>query len=428
MSTLKVTLTPTAANDYGAKWCIEGVTGWLDSGDTATFTYDANQTIAYRYVEGFLKPSTEAITTGAISRAYTATQWLSTWGPPICGCMFKGQVLLGGRYYTTEQTFPSDSRIIRWSEIGAFRFSGATANDKKNEAGYMYLGESSSETVMSLIPLKNAVVVYSDMSVTLLNPVSQPAPTYGVDTLLSGIGIANPLAAAGHRNQHLYVDKEGNLREVSMGQYGQGYVSTNLGYKHIFAPMQEDFDITTGIGLIVVTYNPDEDEFYISDGRRSFVWNKSGLTEIGVAITSYINTKNTIISAELFDDFQSKRLGGATQLDNSEYMYLETDIFDFGLSAIKTIQQVEIGGGFGTNATVKVMIKWRMNRNELFRDTDWKRCSPNGVCTPLVSGTDFKICIMVSVVPDTVINNITVEWKVIDRTSIRGNNAGSSAS
>ena len=97
--------------------------------------------------------------------------------------------------------------------------------------------------IMVELPLKNSVVAYSTMSVTLLNPVSQPAPTYGVDTLLSGVGILNPLASGGHPKQHLYVDKEGNLREVSMGQYGQGYVSTNLGYKHIFGPMQEDFDI-----------------------------------------------------------------------------------------------------------------------------------------------------------------------------------------
>lgn len=345
----------------------------------------------------------------------------------MCGCLFKGQVLLGGSYNTTEATFPSDSRIVRWSEIGAFRFLGATANTKKNEAGFAYMGTSSDETVMALLPLKNSVVTYTTMSVSLLSPVASPAPTYSFDTLLSNIGIMNPLAAAGDgRNKQLYVDREGELREISMGQYGQGYVSTALGYRHIFKPMQEDFSITTGKGLIVVTYNQDEDEFYISNGLRSFVYTGSGLTEIGVAITSVINLRTSLIAQELFiDSCTSNFFGGASKIMGSEYVYIETDVVDFNLSAIKTIQQVEIGGSIGSNSGI--MIKWRNSRSEAFRSTGWVRCSPNGVSTPIVSGTDFKICIMSSPVESVEINNITVEWKLTDKTSVRGNYASGSA-
>lgn len=433
MGDFTVTITPSAVNSLNAKWCVVGKTPWFDSGFTTTRATIAD-VISFSFVEGYITPSnitiTEAIMTAeGTAAAYVATQWLAAWGPPMCGCLFKGQVLLGGSYHTAEATFPSDSRIVRWSEIGAFRFLGAGANAKKNEAGFAYLGNSSDETVMAIMPLKNSVVVYTTMSVTLLNPVASPAPTYGFDTLLDGIGIMNPLAVAGDgRNKQLYVDREGELREINMGQYGQGYVSTGLGYRHIFKSMQEDFDITTGEGLIVVTYNPDEDEFYISNGLRSFVYTSAGLTEIGVAITSVINLRTSIIAKELFaDSCTSNFLGGANTIMGSEYVYVETDVFDFNLSAIKTIQQVEIGGGFGANAVASVMIKWRNNRGEEFRSTDWRRCSPNGVATPIVSGSDFKICLRISPVSGVAINNITVEWKLTDKTSVRGNYASGSA-
>lgn len=431
MGDFTVTIIPSDVNDIGAKWCVVGKTPWFDSEFTTTRATLAD-VISFSYVEGYISPSnitiTEAMLTAeGTSATYVATQWLASWGPPMCGCLFKGQVLLGGSYNTTEATFPSDSRIVRWSEIGAFRFLGATANTKKNEAGFAYMGSSSDETVMAMLPLKNSVVTYTTMSVSLLSPVASPAPTYSFDTLLSNIGIMNPLAAAGDgRNKQLYVDREGELREISMGQYGQGYVSTALGYRHIFKPMQEDFSITTGKGLIVVTYNQDEDEFYISNGLRSFVYTGSGLTEIGVAITSVINLRTSLIAQELFiDSCTSNFFGGASKIMGSEYVYIETDVVDFNLSAIKTIQQVEIGGSIGSNSGI--MIKWRNNRSEAFRSTGWVRCSPNGVSTPIVSGTDFKICIMSSPVESVEINNITVEWKLTDKTSVRGNYASGSA-
>ncbi len=354
--------------------------------------------------------------------------WTVSWGPPMCGCLYRGQVLLGGSYHTAEASFPADSRIVRWSEIGAFRFLGATAEAKKNEAGFIYTSEASSECVMALLPLKNAVVVYTTMSVFLLKPVSQPAPTYGLDEFISGVGILNPLAVAGHRDMHIFLDKEGNLREISMGQYGQGYEHKDLGFKHIFKDMQKDFNIGTRKGIVAVTYNRDEDEFYISDGIRSFVYANGGLTEIGVAISSYVNLRATLIADELFNSDESKTLGCATPLLNSEYMYFETDIEDFGMAAIKTITQVELGANFGSDKKAYVMIKWRNDRSSAFRSTAWKRCSPNGVATLYVSGCDFKVCVRISPVSGVVINNMTVEWQLSDKTSVRGRYVGGSDS
>lgn len=353
-----------------------------------------------------------------------AVQWTVSWGPPICGCLFKGQVLLGGSVHTAEATFPSDSRIIRWSEIGAFKFLGANATANRNEAGEMFVSESSDECVLALVPMKKAVVAFSTMSVTLLKPVSQPVPAYEIDYFLSRIGILNPLAVNGSDKHLVYVDKMGTLKEIFINQYGQ-YEDKKIGYSHIFAPMQENFNISIGFGLIVVTYNPDENEWYISNGIRSFVYNLAGLTEIGVAVNSYVNLKSTFISAELFSTIDSDTLGCVTALKNSEYIYLESEPFNFGLSALKTIKQVEVEGEFAEGANISVMIKWANAKS--YNSTIWKRCSPTGVCSPVVSGSSFRVCIMISPVENAVITGLTVEWQLSDKSSVRGNYAGNNA-
>ena len=432
MATFTVTITPTAVLTIGARWCIKGITRWMASAATTTLAL-AGQTIQFQHVEGYLKPADITITAGMITAGttaavYTATQWLAAWGTPMAGCLFKGQVLLGGRNFTTEQTFPSESRVVRWSEIGAFRFLGAGANALKNEAGSMYGTKASSETVMRILPMKDHVAIYTTMQVILLKPVSTPAPAYEVDELIDGIGILNPLAVASNSEgtKHVFLDKNGYLRELGIGTYGK--ISPKLvGYNHILGTLQSNFNMTTGVGCAVITYNPDEDEFYISNGVNSYLYNADGLTEIGVAISTFVNLKSTIIANELFTSASTKTLGNVTPLITDGYVYIETDIVDFNIAALKTIRQVEIAGSLGTSAVAYVMIKYRNDRSGSFVSTSWVRCSPNGVATPIVSGSDFKICLKMTPVDGVVINGITVEWSLTDKSSVRGNYASSSA-
>jgi len=421
---MTVTINPTGIRTQNARWCIEGVTPWLASGATSTLAV-AGQKIAFKYVEGHLTPDDVTITAAMITATtytatYTATQWIAAWDPPLCGCFFRGQVIVGG-YNLSDDT---KSQTIRWSEIGAFRFLNAGADPRKNTAGFIFLKKGPSECALSILPMEDVVFIYTNQQVIRMKPVSQPAPTYGFDFDFAPVGITSPLAAATNgRNEQIFIDKDGNLWIIKLGKYGrsEGYGATKLGYSHIFGPIQENFSATTGVGLIAIVYNPDEDEYYISNGERSFLYNSSGLTEIGVTVTSYINVKNLTISDELFASHQTPKIGCVTTLLNSEYVYLESDIVDFGLSGIKTLRQVEVMGSFGVAQDVQVMIKWRMNRGDVFKETDWRRCSPNGVATPVVSGTDFKVCVRISPVSGVLLEGCTIEWQLSDKTSVRGN-------
>lgn len=435
MANFTVTITPTAVLTLGARWCVKGKTDWLASATITTLAV-AGDVIQFKYIENYGTPADITITAGMITAGttaavYTSTQWLAAWGPPMCGLLYRGQVLLGGSYHTAEASFPSDSRIVRWSEIGAFRFLGATANTLKNEAGMFFAENTSDETVMAILGLKSSIAVLTTMEVILLTPVSQPAPTFSFDKVLDHIGIMNPLAASGDgRNKILLVDKEGNLKEINPGQYANTYEVKTLGYKWIFGPMQANFNMSTGVGVIAITYNPDEDEYYISNGVDSYVYNMetNSLTEIGVAITSYINLKTALIATEILASTSTKRVGGVTTLITDGYVYFETDIIDFGLNAIKTLKQIELNGSFGTSAVTQVMIRWRNDRSSTFTDTSWIRCSPNGVATPIVSGSEFKILVRTTPVSGVVINGMTAEWQLHDKTSVRGNYAGNASS
>lgn len=418
MPVVTVTLTPTAITSLGGRWCVVGETiEWKDSGDSVTL--DAGTyTIQYGYVEGYQTPADAAITVAAVDQsvtgAYGADSWPSTWKPPISACLFNGQVLTGGCIEDT-----ASARLVRWSEIGALRFLGATANRLRNEAGFMYTSHTHDEVVMRVLPIgERAVIVYTTNQIIALNPVSQPAPTFSVQTL-SRVGILNPLAVDAGEREHLLVNAQGDLCRVYIGARAE-LLHENLGYSEFFSSLQSTISFTTGAGMIVVTYNPDQKEYYIGTSAKGFLF-KGGLTEVKESYTSYINIVKTPLEGAGETLFTAAPLSSITETSAGNYTYLETDILDFGISGKKQIQSVTVHGSFSTGQTVEVMVKWRNARTGSFSDTTWKRCSPDGFVAPIVAGSDLKICLRVSSQTSVVINGLTVEWQLSDKHSTRGN-------
>jgi hypothetical protein len=424
MPDITVTLTPAGAITNGAEWCIEGKTGWQGSGTTYSATA-GTYIVQYRYAEGYSTPAEESVTMVAtplsVTGAYGVVSWKSGWQPPISMCFFKGQVFTCGVKHTTPDSGVSDARLVRWSEIGAFRFLDCTANPLRNEAGEYYLGKSDSEMALRVLPLENAVIVYGSFSTIALKPVTDPAPTYSPQLVIP-TGIKQPLAVGGSREGHLMVDRSGYLRLISQGK--SGVESKNLGYQDIFAPMQSDLAMATGFGVISIAYNHDDEEFYISDGRKSYLYSEGALTELGQAYTSYVNISGTLLSTHENSLLTTSALSAITNLDSTHLMYFATEAFNLNISGIKQLQSVELSGSF---RDAEVSIEWRNNRNEPFRLTPWVRCSPTGICKPVVSGVDFRVhCRMPY--QNAQVDGMTIEWQLSDKNNVRGNYASSNAS
>jgi hypothetical protein len=422
--TVTVTISPSGANNEGAKWCVVGYSNWLASG--ASYTLNAGTyTLSYKYVPGYSTPANESITVTtsdlAKTATYGATSWLSTWKPPNCICYFKGQVFTGGAMHTAPDSGVSDARLVMWSEIGAFSFLGATADARKNTAGTYYIGESDSEMVMRIMALKNHVIVFGSYGVYVFEPVSQPAPTYSIKQI-SKNGIKNPLAVAGNDSELLYVDRYGVLRMILYGQY-ERIEERELGYQTIFSAMQASLSFSTGVGLISIVYNHNEDEYYLGTATKSYLFNKNGLTELEYAYTSYINVSGSILAGPVHEasTWTAKPMSAVTQIVATKYLTFETEVFDFNVAGRKTITGVYVQGTFGTSAVVYVKIKYRSDRAAALSETSYIRCSPEGWCAPIVTGSDLSICVKVDDCDDVYITGLIVEWQLSDKHSVRGN-------
>ncbi len=421
MPNITLTITPTAVNSIGAAWRVKSTTvqsEWKDSAETvvaAAGTY----TIQFKYVEGYSTPAEQTLTVAAVdltpTGVYGAVSWLATWNPPVSVCFFKGQVFACG----TKVTAPaSTARVVRWSEIGAFRFLGCTANSLRNEAGEYYIGESDSEMALRVIPLDSAVICYGAFSITSFTPVSQPAPAFNIRQV-ENIGIKNPLAVAGNATSQLFVDRLGYLRMLTLTK--EGIQVKNLGYQDIFSAMQASMSFATGADVISVVYNQEEDEYYISNGTLSYMYSDGALSEIETALTSVVNMGGAILSSHDASIFTAKPLSSVTTLNASPSLQFATETIDFGTSSIKTINTVEVVGAFTASALVEVMVQYRNTRSASYSSTTWKRCSPSGIVSPIVSGVDFRIWCRMSPYTDAVVDSLVIEWQLSDKQSVRGN-------
>ncbi|MFA5037880.1 MAG: hypothetical protein WC479_11985 [Candidatus Izemoplasmatales bacterium] len=427
MSNVTVTISPAGANTLGAKWCLAGVTEWLDSAETVSVS-NGSYTIQYKYIEGYSTPAEEDVTvTGTTTKTgtYGALSWKASWQPPISMCFFRGQVITCGVKHTSpDNTFSTllgntnDARLVRWSEIGAFRFMGCTANDLRNEAGEYYIGESDSEMALRVIPLHGSVICYGSFSITEFTPVKDPAPGFTIRKLAE-YGIKNPLAVDGNDTTQVFIDRLGYLNVLTVTKTGTKV--KRIGYQDIFSPMQEVFSFVSSEGIISVVYNDEEDEYYISNGLKSYLWSSGDLTEMSIAFTSIVNMGGAILSSHDASALTEKPISASTLLSPSLSLLFGTDTFDLEMVAIKTIVSVEVVGSWSQDAVTEVMIQWKNNKGQPFRNTTWKRCSPMGFCAPMVSGVDFRIFARVTPYIDAVIESINLEWQLTDKNSIRGN-------
>lgn len=218
----------------------------------------------------------------------TGTNWHSDWYQPVSICNFKGQFVCVGSKTTTAS--PSQSRIIRWSEIGGFRWLGSTATAMRNEAGYMFADVDDDEILLRCLPHKRGVIVYGTFHTIALLPVSDikfdpPVVTFSPQLLIP-TGISNPLAVGGWDDMHAMVDRRGRLWTIDVDLKVQ-----LLGYEEFLYPLVMNCSPTGKVGMCSVVYNKAEREFYISDGRYSYLLNEGGLTQISRCISGILDVK-----------------------------------------------------------------------------------------------------------------------------------------
>jgi hypothetical protein len=192
-----------------------------------------------------------------------------------------------------------------------------------------------------------------------------------------------------------------------------------------YVPPAQGAGYLGSIGMLHSVYNPVEQETYISDGIRSFIFSKDKmLTETSRCVTSLFDVRATWV-----EDFQKidSHTVGFWKETGEQWAYFATDILDFNNAMGKTIESVEIGGSIPDDAIIEMCIDWRAHKKQPWRRTDWKRVNPKGVGTPLVSGVEMRVCVRVRPFDGFVVDTLNIGWKQSDKSQIRGSYAVTNA-
>ncbi len=346
------------------------------------------------------------------SGGVSGDKWNSAWRQPIAACYNHGQVFLAGA--TSYEGTPSHSRLVRWSQIGSFDFMGHTASAVLNTAGFWYPETSDKDIVMAAKPLGKATIIYTQFGVFSLIPASAPAPAFQIRRIYEG-GINNPLAVGCSLSEHVFVDRLGTLCMI-----GGDLEVKQLGYSEFLAPMNEDTIVSSGTNLVSVTHNPLEDEYYIGNATGGYILNKVGFVGCAKTVSGMLSYEesNSLVAAA-FGTAPGGALGFSLDSGN-KYLQLVTEPTDLGIPAIKTIQMVSVPCSIPEGSQVEVAIDWRMDKYSQFRRSRWVRANPEGAAYPVVSATDFRVCVRVSPYDGARIYGINVAWKSTDRRNIRG--------
>ena len=272
---------------------------------------------------------------------------------------------------------------------------------KRNELGWMPLEWPG--MIRALKPLGNDLIAYGDGGVSALFSNA----TFGTlgQRKIGLVGILSEGAVAGDEAEHVYMDKSGTLWSLESEK-----LPVRLGYKEWFQEFIQS--------EVVISFNPDQREWYVSNGWKTFVLTKQGL-----------GRSNQIVTSTVYHDGQVLGLG-TPEAEVEKQASVVTDVFDFGNSLIKTITSIEFSFTAQFN-NVQVAIDYRYSRNQDFQRTLFKSVpefAQRGFVAFPVAGIEFRLVMkwadFEQVEPP---DQVVVKWKQTDKTNLRSRNAGSVA-
>lgn len=398
--------------DFGASW-------FLFNGNCSVFKtnrrglFDVTDKV---YVQDTMTVQTgcahrgRAITAG-FSGNFWSEDWKSYWGNKLLD--------LPKRF---SDNISMDSNVVMWSTIGGgdtlfwlffdYAMSGALESDdahsletkqflmdilRRNEWGFMPMPWQG--TIECVKSLGNNVAIYGSGGIDVLVQVAEPFPTFGLRHI-SDMQIADRGAVGGDEGRHIFLDNSGTLWSLSADLRLQ-----QLGYKEFMSTMTD--------GDIIITHNPQDDEYSVSSDTKCYILTSAGLGGCNQLITSQSYNEGELIG--VYDD-------SVVDIEGR----LRTDEFDMGLRSVKQITAVEVG--FRGDTTLSVGVYSKFNKGGSYIFSGYIPANLEGVAYPLASGVDFELAIKGANYTKTNVSYIVVRYKVSDKRSIRGYYASQDAS
>ncbi len=248
--------------------------------------------------------------------------------------------------------------------------------------------------VLHVRPLGEGVMVYGEDGIAALFLASADGvPTYGLKELGIRSGIKSRDAVGGDEKTQAYVDVKSALWIV-----GEKLEPQRLGYQDVFKDLSN----------LIVSHDPDENEFYISNGYISYVLTKDGLGSISMPVSSLASIDGTLYAPSM------------KPADTALCSFM-TDTFDMGVSGMKTIRIVKVGADLLYNMRVIVHYCYDPEEGE-FEEMESTPFNNVGVAFPGASGYSFRIEVIGERKPGAYpsISDLDVGWCLVDKRYTRG--------
>jgi len=288
-----------------------------------------------------------------------------------------GRLVIGNvsNFYDCDETF------VAWSRVGEVTFEP----DRKNESGYSpaWCGE-----VYHVKKFKKGFITYGATGIRGFFQAKQ----YFGQKEIAKFGIASRDAIAGTEDQHIFLADDGSLWQIT-GEFKL----QKIGYEEFFRSM---------IGNdVVISYNPNPGEFYISDGNKSYLLYEglSQVYQIPNGIAFYNGSKVSI-----------------TDSSHDIAFYLVTTEFDFGVRGFKRLESIELG--IDSEVEIYAAVQWRSKKRETWQTTSFKQVNSLGNVYIGVEAVEFRIVLRSYIKADVNLDYINISYKISDRRFIRGVN------
>lgn len=290
---------------------------------------------------------------------------------------------------------------VMWSKIGSADFT----LDRVNDAGRRPMSWKGIVYQMRTmhIPTANGVrvliVVYGDGGVSLLSPVSEPAPTFSYRRI-SSLGVRGRGLVAGTQSRHYFVDSRGDLNTVSNETLGTDQGVKVLGY----AKYLETLDVN----YAVMHYDDLNDLLHICDGVRGFTLSKQGLGGGPKNLTGLETDGQDLLA-----------------MSNAEIaidqIYVETNLTDCGIRSPKPLQMITISAT--DPQKLEFSVGHRNRINDPLTYTTWRALNKYGEGFITITGLEFTIRVrgvdLTSQQIDDIVLHLRVPGTIQDRSPIK---------
>ena len=255
-----------------------------------------------------------------------------------------------------------------------------------------------SGTIESIRRIGESLMVYTTKEVFVLRP---QGTSYSV-TRVSDVAVAGRGAVAGDHFEQLYLGSNGTLYRVNSDAAVE-----RLNY--------QEFLETISDNTAVLSLDPKERDYYISDGIYSYMWNRAGLSEQSVRPTAL-----RISDEDLYGYFTQRTSDRNGETSSADQYTFTTGWFTLNHRGAKEIRFLEL---FGTQIeATRMKVRYRYDSSGTELTTGWIPGSPDSTFWAGISATELQFTFRgeLSSATLSVLEALSIRFMYADNRDVRG--------